>query len=96
MALIVSIKRQIFRNYFRLRGKIHVRHWRGHSVHSPFMYGIVRNVFMNNRITGSDRSYIRLSLNVESVKRPASFAEPIYTLSNGPICVDREFNLRNT
>lgn len=56
MALIVSIKRQIFRNYFRLRGKIHVRHWRGHGVHSPFMYGIVRNVFMNNRITGSDRS----------------------------------------
>ena len=67
MTLIVSIKRQIFRNYFRLRGKIHVRHWRGHGVHSPFMYGIVRNVFMKNRITGSDRALYQALL------RPVSF-----------------------
>ena len=56
MTLIVSLKRKIFRSYFRIGGKIHVRHWRGHGVHSPFMYGIVRNVFMKNRITGNDRS----------------------------------------
>ena len=31
-----------------------------------------------------------------SIQALYPFAEPIYTLSNGPICVDREFNLRNT
>ena len=47
---IKKIKQRLFRGYFRVRAHIHVRHWRGHGIHSPFMYGIVRNVFMKDRM----------------------------------------------
>ena len=40
MKIISRIKRQLFRGYFRIGAVIHVRHWRGHGIHSPFMYGI--------------------------------------------------------
>ena len=54
MDLFKKAKQRIFRGYFRLGAHIHVRHWRGHGIHSPFMYGIVRNVFMKSKITGPD------------------------------------------
>lgn len=55
MNLLGKIKQRIFRSYFKIGSCIHVRHWRGHGIHSPFMYGIVRNVFMKTRITGKER-----------------------------------------
>ena len=33
-----------------------VRHFRGHGVHSPFVYQIVRKVFMQKRFLGEDRA----------------------------------------
>ena len=32
----------------------HVRHYRGHGVHSPFAYRLVRNVLMVKHVAGSD------------------------------------------
>lgn len=32
-----------------------LRHWRGKGVHSPFMYGVVRNVFLPKQISGPER-----------------------------------------
>lgn len=32
------------------------RYWRGHGVHSPFVYDIVRQVFMKKDLAGEDRS----------------------------------------
>lgn len=49
-----GIAQPITRVYFGVRSRIHVRHFRGRSIHSPFMYGMVRNVFMQGRITGPD------------------------------------------
>lgn len=68
MKLYGKIKQRLFRAYFRIGAHIHVRHWRGHGIHSPFMYGIVRNVFMKSRITGSDTSLYR-DLRRERVSR---------------------------
>ncbi len=31
-----------------------VRHYRGHGVHSPFVYSLVRQVFMRRRVEGAD------------------------------------------
>lgn len=55
MKVVGKIRQRLFRGYFRLRSNIHVHHWRGHGIHSPFMYGIVRNVFMKSRVVGPDR-----------------------------------------
>ena len=35
---------------------VRVRHFRGHGVHSPFVYQIVRKVFMQRRFLGEERS----------------------------------------
>lgn len=32
------------------------RYFRGHGVHSPFVYGLVRGVFMSRRLLGADTS----------------------------------------
>lgn len=56
-----GIAKPITRVYFGVRSRIHLRHFRGRSIHSPFMYGLVRNVFMKSRIDGPDfRLYERL------------------------------------
>ncbi len=58
-----GISKPISKVYFGVRSRIHLRHFRGRSIHSPFMYGMVRNVFMRNRIEGSDRQlYERLRM----------------------------------
>lgn len=31
-----------------------LRHWRGKGVHSPFMYGVVRGVFLKSRLSGPE------------------------------------------
>lgn len=42
---VVSLPRQLSR----------IRYFRGHGVHSPFVYGIVRKVFMLHSLAGDDR-----------------------------------------
>lgn len=49
-----GIAKPITKVYFGVRSHIHLRHFRGRSIHSPFMYGMVRNVFMRNHIEGPD------------------------------------------
>lgn len=34
--------------YVRLKNAEGIIHWRGHGIHSPFMYGLVREVVVNN------------------------------------------------
>ncbi|MCM1151840.1 MAG: hypothetical protein NC209_04305 [Alistipes sp.] len=36
-----------------------MRHFRGHGVHSPFVYGVVREVFMRSTLLPGDRNLFR-------------------------------------
>ena len=55
------IRNRIFRIALTLGAMTHIRHWRGHGVHSPYTYSLIRNVFMKRRILGDDHSlYDRL------------------------------------
>jgi len=62
-----GIAKPISRVYFGVRSRIHLRHFRGRSIHSPFMYGMVRNVFMSHRLNGSDRQLYE-HLRTEGIK----------------------------
>ena len=76
---IKKIKQRLFRGYFRVRAHIHVRHWRGHGIHSPFMYGIVRNVFMKDRITGCDTTLYDALRSKRVGHRHAVIIQNLYT-----------------
>ena len=79
MKIISRIKRQLFRGYFRIGAVIHVRHWRGHGIHSPFMYGIVRNVFMKSRITGRDRTLYNALIRHRIGRKNGILLQNLYT-----------------
>ena len=54
-----NLKRRLY-GIARLRDRIsRVRHFRGHGVHSPFVYSIVRNVFMRSKFITDDTYYTR-------------------------------------
>lgn len=56
-----------------------MRFWRGHGIHSPFMYALVRKVFMKRRITGGDTG-LYLALRERGVgKRSAVVLQNMFT-----------------
>ena len=48
-----------------------VRYWRGHGVHSPFVYSIVRQVFMASEIVGEQRDLYHALIEKRVAKRRA-------------------------
>ena len=56
-----------------------VRHYRGHGVHSPFVYALVRKVFMRRRVEGADQTlYVELMQRRVS-RRRATQLQNLYT-----------------
>lgn len=52
-----NLKRRLY-GVTRLRDRIsRARHFRGHGVHSPFVYSIVRQVFMRSKFITADTYY---------------------------------------
>lgn len=52
-----NLKRRLY-GVARLRDRIRrARHFRGHGVHSPFVYSIVRSVFMRSKFITDDSYY---------------------------------------
>lgn len=56
MSLHFNIKSKLFRTFLYVGAMAHVRHWRGHGVHSPFVYSIIRNVFMKHHFVWCERA----------------------------------------
>lgn len=55
-----TLKRRLY-GVRRLRDRIsRARHFRGHGVHSPFVYSIVRNVFMRSKFITDDNYYTQV------------------------------------
>ncbi len=54
MKLLRKIKHRLLPRRLHREEIVRYRYWRGHGVHSPFMYSVVRNVFMRSRIAGPD------------------------------------------
>ncbi len=47
------------------------RYWRGHGVHSPFVYGIVRQVFMTSKFISEERALFEALIEKSVAKRRA-------------------------
>ncbi len=52
-----KINTHMLRQY--VRHKLHARYWRGHGVHSPFVYDLVRHVITTRQVDRTLRSHMR-------------------------------------
>lgn len=52
----MSIKNKLFRMILSIGMLPRVKHYRGHGIHSPFTYSLVRNVLMKRSVIGDDYS----------------------------------------
>lgn len=52
----INIKNRCLRLILITASMLRIRHYRGHGIHSPFAYSLVRHVFMKRRILSADRS----------------------------------------
>lgn len=58
-----ATKKALFKRYNRVKYMMRVKHWRGHSVHSPFAYNLIRRALMCNKsnfLQTSDSLYFHL------------------------------------
>lgn len=64
----INIKNRCLRLVLLTASMLRIRHYRGHGIHSPFAYSIVRQVFMKRRIKGESREVYN-TLRTEHVGR---------------------------
>ena len=51
----MNLKARFFRALFYLSTATHLRHFRGHGIHSPYAYNLVRNTIYKRNIVGGDQ-----------------------------------------
>ena len=56
-----------------------VRHYRGHGVHSPFVYALVRKVFMRRGVEGADQTLYADLMQRRVSRRRATQLQNLYT-----------------
>lgn len=83
----LAVRYRFRRNAERLRSHLaRARFFRGHGVHSPFVYAIVRQVFMKTELREGDRSlYAALRERGVNERRAVPVAEPLYPLRIQPV-----------
>ena len=79
MSILKPITKRLYRVAAGSVRAANVRHYRGHGVHSPFVYSLVRKVFMRRRLEGTDAAlYADLMLRNVS-RRRATQLQNLYT-----------------
>lgn len=83
-----NLKNRCLRAVLIVGSMLRIKHWRGHGVHSPFAYSLVRQVFMKRNFrTGSCQTYI----NLRDLKIKKRWARQIQNLEN--YCTDYKLNI---
>ena len=49
----VHLRRRLYSAGMRSKAMTRIRHFRGHGVHSPFVYSLIRNILMKRRLTSA-------------------------------------------
>lgn len=64
-----NIKRRLYKLSLLTDEIARAKYYRGHGIHSPFVYGLIRKVFMCNRLSDSANTALYEALLAEGVSR---------------------------
>lgn len=79
MRLLKPITKRLYKVVAGSARAADVRHFRGHGVHSPFVYSLVRQVFMRRRIEGPDTALYTDLIFKHVSNRRATQLQNLYT-----------------
>lgn len=74
----INLKSRALRLWLYTGSMLRIRHFRGHGIHSPFAYSIVRGL-MHSRIVGKDRALFTLLREHRCDKHSARQLQNFYT-----------------
>ena len=81
----------IFNAFMHAASCCRLRHFRGHGVHSPFAYGLVRNIYMKRRHLPAKGSVYSALRKHGGTVRQASLIQALYDyLACRQCCIDAE------
>lgn len=86
-----GVKDHIFNVFTHAARYCRLRHFRGHGVHSPFAYGLVRNIYMKRRHLPAEGTVYSALREHGGTARQASLIQALYDyLACRQCCIDAE------
>lgn len=79
MSVFKPITKRLYRVAAGSVRAANVRHYRGHGVHSPFVYSLVRQVFMRRRVEGANTALYADLVSRHVSRRRATQLQNLYT-----------------
>lgn len=79
MSILKPITKRLYRVAVGSVRAANVRHYRGHGVHSPFVYSLVRQVFMRRRVEGEDTALYAELISRHVSRRRATQLQNLYS-----------------
>lgn len=79
MSILKPITKRLYRVAVGSVRAANVRHYRGHGVHSPFVYSLVRQVFMRRRVEGEDTALYTELISRHVSRRRATQLQNLYS-----------------
>ena len=70
--------------YIYLRNCFRLNHWRGHGIHSPFMYRLVREVLVKRKVSYNPHTLPENIMNYNLLKRDTLFIRNLYAFLKYP------------
>ncbi len=85
--MTVSLKFTLLKSYILLRNCFRMNHWRGHGIHSPFMYRLVREVIVRENPRKTGRPLPESIAARLLSERDAAFLRNLYGYLDYPRCI---------
>lgn len=78
------MKFRLLKIYIYARNFFRINHWRGHGIHSPFMYRLVREVLVKKRVSYNPHTLPENIINYNLLKRDTLLIRNLYSFLQYP------------
>ena len=101
--MYLKIKNRASRAILYTKSTLRVKHFRGHGVHSPFVYAIIRKVFMKYTFANDDRELYRglrgelcdrkMSRQLQNLYTHCSYSSFFIVTENNNYDLDKDYDI---